>query len=102
MAIERERNCDPVPHDFVYVVHALNAVAAQWIEHGPWLHGFVSAPCGHFLPPFSGWRNLRVRLEKPAAHEVLHVLQDDHAKMTQGMAHECLLHCRVSAECGHT
>jgi hypothetical protein len=86
----------------VHVVHALNAVAAQWIGHGPWLHGFVSAPCGHFLPPFSGWRNLRVRLEKPAAHEVLHVLQDDHAKMTQGMAHECLLHCRVSAECGHT
>ena len=51
MVIERERDCDPVPHDFVHVVHALNAVAAQWIGHGPWLHGLV-------------------RLEKPAAHGV--------------------------------
>jgi hypothetical protein len=52
--IERERDCEPVPHDLVHVVQALKALATQWIGHGPWLHGLVSAPCGHFLPPFSG------------------------------------------------
>jgi phosphohistidine phosphatase SixA len=49
--IERERDCEPVPHDLVHVVQALKARTVQWIGHGPWLQTCVSSVCGHSLPP---------------------------------------------------
>jgi hypothetical protein len=50
--MERLRDWFPVPHDLVHVVQAENALALQWIGHGPWLHACVSAVCGHAAPPF--------------------------------------------------
>jgi hypothetical protein len=52
--IERERDCEPVPHDLVHLVQALKARTVQWIGHGPWLHGRVSVTCGQATPPKRG------------------------------------------------
>ena len=50
--IERERDCEPVPHDLVHAVHALKADVSQWTGHGPCVHACVSALCGQAAPPF--------------------------------------------------
>ena len=74
MTTLRDRDCSPVPHDLLHAPQTLNADATQWIGHGPWSHGVVSALCGHAVPPKLGCVTARVRLLVPAPHDVLHAL----------------------------
>ena len=57
--MERDRFCEPPPHDFVHVVHTLQRPTEQSDGHAWALQGRVSLPCGHGIPPFSGWRSGR-------------------------------------------
>lgn len=99
----RERDCAPVPHDFVHAVQGLNADVWQRTGHGPRLHTFVSAVCGHAAPPHTGCCNIcRVRLCTPASHVLLQALHTEgKTPALQSTAQQCVLHARVSALCGH-
>jgi hypothetical protein len=91
----RERDCEPVPHDLVHVVHALNALTVQWIGQGvPQV--WASWRCGQCLPPFSGCRSERLRVCTPTPHETVHVVHGFQLPMMQSMAHVLVLHARVS------
>ena len=87
----------PVPQDLVHVVQGLNADTAQCTGHGPWLHGCVSAVCGHARPPLAGAMCVRVRCCEPAPHDVVHVDQAPNAPSTQSTGHACELQARVSS-----
>ena len=69
--MERVRVCEPVPHDLVQVVQAENALAWQWIGHGPWSQANVPvAEPGQSAPPcFWPWQ-VRVPVRVPAAQLV--------------------------------
>lgn len=99
--IERERDCEPVPHDLEHFVQPRKALTWQWIGHGPWLQIRVSALCGHDLPPLRGCTTLRTRLVKPAPHDLVHVDQRPKPRTRQFTGQLCLLQSRVSELCGH-
>ena len=94
--MERERDCAPVPHDLVHVDQAPKADVAQWIGHGPWLHGCVSAVWLQALPPFEGAVVERLRFCEPPPHDLVHVDQAFQPWVTQLPAHGKELHARVS------
>ena len=99
--ILRLRDWLPVPHDWVHVVQAENALAWQWIGHGPWSHARVSAVCAQAAPPCVGCVLARVRDCEPAPHDVVHVDQAPKLGSKQSTGHVWVLQSRVSAECGH-
>jgi len=99
--IERERDCVPVPHDLVHGVQALKARTVQWIGHGPWLHGRVSAVCGQRAPPLSGCTFVRERRWKPLPHDLEHVDQAPKLPILQSVGQTCMLHVWPSLWCGH-
>ena len=100
--IVRERFCEPPAHDFVHAVQALQRETLQSAGQLCALHGRVSLPCGHGMPPFSGWRSGRVRDCEPVPHDLVHVVHGANVPTTQWTAQECMLHLRVSARYGHT
>jgi hypothetical protein len=99
--IERERDCEPVPHDLVHVVQALKARTVQWIGHGPCVHTTFWVAGGHVLPPWRGCWRLRVRDFSPLPHDLLHWPKAPHWPTTQSVGHVCGLQARASLSCGH-
>ena len=66
----------------VQVDQAAKVEVAQWIGHRPWLHAWVSAVCGHALPPNLGWVTARLRdCEKYRLHgaRFLAIVINDHS-----------------------
>jgi hypothetical protein len=98
---ERLRDCMPEPHDLVQAVQAVKALVAQCTGHGPWLHAWVSAECGHAVPPKRGAVLARLRFCEPLLQEAVQVDQAPKEPSTQSTAHGAALQVRVSAECGH-
>ena len=103
--IERERFCEPPPHDLVHVVQALKALTVQWIGHRTCvLHGAVSAVCGQSAPPYFGGVTRREReytLDEVPPQDTGHVLHELQALTTQSIGH-CRpnAHVRYSDPCG--
>ena len=97
----RERDCTPVPHDLVHVVHALKLATWQLTGHACALQLRVSAVCGHAAPPKLGCVCVRERDCAPVPHDLVHVVHAPNAPCWQSAAQACVLHARVSAECGH-
>ena len=93
----RLRDCAPVPHDLVQVDQAEKAEVAQCTGHGPWLHAWVSAVCGHALPPSVGATLVRLRFCEPVPHDLVQVDQAPKEPSTQSVAHGAALQLRVSA-----
>jgi hypothetical protein len=82
------------------VDQAPNAEVAQWIGHGPWLHGCVSAVCGHAAPPCSGATWVRLRDWTPLPHDVVQVDHMSNVGLTmQSTGHSTLLQVSVSWRC---
>ena len=104
MTIERLRDCEPVPHDFVHADHAPNADTVQWTTHACSLHERASRRFGHSTPPY--WTAVvmeRVRCCEPAPHDFVHVLHALYVDTTQSTGHLCAsLQLRVSSRYGHT
>jgi hypothetical protein len=94
--IERERDCEPVPHDLVHVVQALKARTVQWIGHGPWLQACVWAVCGQAAPPKRGCTFVRERRCEPAPHDLVHVLHLPKLLTMQSIGQAWALQRRVS------
>jgi len=74
LVMVRLRDCAPVPHDLVQVVHALKALVAQWIGHGPLPQERVVMLAGHALPPCMGAVRLRVRCWEPPPQDLVHAV----------------------------
>ena len=73
----RVRNCVPLPHILVQVLHSLQALTWQFtgIAHDWVLHARVSLSAGQARPPFIGcWVTVRVRVWVPPPQALLHML----------------------------
>ena len=97
----RERDCAPVPHDLVHVVHALKLDTTQCEAQACVLHARVSPECGQATPPFTGCATVRERDCEPLPHDLVHVVHALKLATWQLTGHACALQRRVSAACGH-
>ena len=71
----RLRDVEPVPHDLVHVLQALNEPTTQFTAHKAVLQARVSAACGHTTPPFTASTRVRLRLCEPVPHDRVQVDQ---------------------------
>ena len=96
----RERRCEPTAHDFVHAVHVPHGANWQSCGHACRLHVRPSFLCGHARPPRCGAVSERLRDCEPTPHDLVHVVHAPQEATTQLRGQACLLHWRVSAECG--
>ena len=101
----RVRNCVPLPHILVQVLHSLQSLTWQFtgIAHDWVLHARVSLSAGQTRPPFIGcWVTVRVRVCVPPPHALLHMPHSLQPLTWQstGIAHGWVLQARESVSGG--
>jgi hypothetical protein len=94
---ERERVCEPVPHDRLHALQALNSLTTQCSGHGPRVHSCEVAPT-QSAPPLAGAGLVHVRNSVPVPHVTV---QPEKMVKPPLMGHAAALHGRVSSVCGH-
>ena len=97
----RVRDCEPPPHVLVQRVHTAHEPVTQLRAQTCALQARVSARCLHALPPKRGCVQVRLRLCEPLPHDLVQVVHEPQRLTVPSVGQECLLHARVSAECGH-
>jgi hypothetical protein len=95
----RLRDCaPPLPHDFVQVDHAPNAVTAQWSGQPFSAHELASRRLPHETPPRLGEIAMeRVRCIVPTLQVAEQAVQLLQALRMQSTAHDISLQPRVSS-----
>jgi hypothetical protein len=99
---ERERRCEPAPHDFVHGVQEPKLLSTTQSTGQLWaLQLRVSCVCLHATPPLRGCTHVRERICVPVPHERVHVVHDDHCLTYPLSGQACWLQGRVSCVCAH-
>jgi len=97
----RERDCEPVSHDLVHVVHGFHAFTTQFFGQLCLLHERVSDRYGHRYPPWRAANTIeRERDCWPVPQDLVQVVQALKALVMQCTGHGPWLQTWVSAVCG--
>jgi hypothetical protein len=98
---ERERDCEPSPHDFVHVDHSSQSPTMQSFGQSCVLQALCDTELAQASPPKLGCVMARSRDIPPLPQEASQVFQAPHSEYTQSTGHACSLHTRTSWRYGH-
>ena len=97
--MERVCVCEPVPHERVHVLQALQAETAQSMGHAITMHDLVAERAPHEAPPWAALKaSVRERSVVPEPQVLEQSLQADQGEGTQSTGHSELLHVADSED----